>query len=150
MSELKKWINIVKEQLEPTIINATERDIDFQSGEVVMISQECGGGVGAFLQYTDDGCLVDVKGNLRLFSKDEISAAEGSMEDPFTTPNNQQRVNDLKDVDLKDKPDPQVGDLVQIENVYGTSIGSGFGVFMSYSTTGKEAIINLIKAPLYS
>lgn len=143
MSEFKKWMNIV-EQLAPTIVNAQPTDTLFVKNEPVLISPACGGGIGRFISCTAGLCTVDVKGILMEIPVDNISRLPTEGKDPFDSPNDKMHINVLGSIDelLRDKPDPQCGDAVRIEDVYGTGIGPGIGVFMSYSTTGKEAIVS--------
>jgi len=143
MSDLKRWIDIV-EQMQPSVVNATPDQSEFKLNDTVVINPMRGGGIGRFVHDIGDLVIIDVKGNLVEFNKADITKLPTAGKDPFDSPNDKFHINVMKDMAelLRDKPDPQTGDLVRVENVYGTSIGPGYGTFMSYSTTGEEAIVN--------
>lgn len=106
----------------------------------VVMSPSVGGGVGRFVDYSDNGnCLIDIKGVIKEFAEDEFSAPERSL----STGNDwfHMSVDDETPGLQKDKPEFRPGDMVKIADVYGTVIGPGFGVFIGYGTTGEDCII---------
>ena len=146
MSDLKKWMNIVNEQLPPTLIDPPEKQESFDKHSTVLISPDLGGGIGRIKDTSNTGTHhVDVKGIEMELPTDKLSLSRADDTDPLMQPsNNIMHINVLKDMNdlLRDRPDPQTGDLVRIDNVYGTAIGPGFGIFMAYSTNGQDAIVS--------
>lgn len=134
MSDIERWMKIVTEGT-------------LQKGETVNISRNRGGGVGTFVGYTSDGSKVvlDIKGNQAEFDLDDIEEVITGNEpceiaqmqqDQFQSVENGHHV-------LKDKPEMQSGDTVEVEGLYGAGNGRGYGVFVAYSHDGTTCIVNV-------
>lgn len=139
MSDIKKWMKII-ESVDAVLADQPSVNKHFKANDTVTVSPKVGGGVGRFVQYTQEGALVDIKGITRELASDDFSELTRDTEtgnDWFHVtqdPNTQGSMND--------KPEFRSGDLVKIADVYGAVIGPGFGVFVAYSTDGKESIVN--------
>lgn len=128
------------ESVGPVLSAQRTNDRRFNKDDTVTISPHTGGGIGRFVQYTQDGAMIDVKGDLRELAIDQFSAPSRDLSngnewfhvtvEPTTTGT------------MNDKPEFRSGDMVQVADVYGSAMGSGFGVFVAYSTDGKQCIIS--------
>jgi len=116
----------------------------FNVNDTVTINSRVGGGVGRFVQYTKNGALIDIKGVQRELSPADFSVGERGFEDPYTKGNDWSHTSTETDSvgSMKDKPEFRPGDIVKVEDVYGSVIGPGYGIFVAYSTSGDECIIS--------
>jgi hypothetical protein len=140
MSDIRKWLTIM-ESIPPVISTAPEGvGRGFKRDATVTINPRAGGGVGRFMDYTNEGnAMIDIKGVAREIAKDDFSIPQRDLEngnDWFhmsVTPDSAGTSND--------KPEFRPGDMVKIADVYGSVIGPGFGVFVGYGTTGRDCIV---------
>ena len=72
MSDIKKWMNIV-ESVGATLPDQRTNNVRFKANDTVSVSPRVGGGVGRFVQYTQEGAVVDIKGVSRELSADDFS-----------------------------------------------------------------------------
>ena len=141
MSEIRKWLKIM-ESVPPVIRSEPEQlpDAEYQRDATVVIGANRGGGVGRFMEFTEDGnAMVDIKGIAKKFSLSDISTPDRDIangNDWF----HMSVTNDTPGTQ-NDKPEFRPGDLVKVADVYGAVIGPGFGVFVGYGTTGEDCIV---------
>jgi len=116
----------------------------FQENDTVTVLPSVGGGVGRFVGYSKNGACIDIKGVQRELSLDQFCAVDRDSEDPYDSGNDwfHKSIEPYTAGLMKDKPEFRPGDMVKIADVYGAVIGPGFGIFVAYSTTGKECIIS--------
>ncbi len=131
----------------PSEITTSKKEIvrgGFEENDTVSILPRAGGGVGRFINYTKNGAIIDIKGNLRELKLDDFSDVKTDHEDPYENGNNWYHQSTEPDTigSLKDKPEFRPGDIVRVNDVYGSAIGPGYGIFIAYSTNGKESIIS--------
>ena len=139
MSDIKKWMKIV-ESVVPTLVDQPARNKSFKANDTVSVSARVGGGVGRFIDYTQGGALIDIKGIARELPADdysELTRDENTGNDWFHASQDTDTIGSMND-----KPEFCSGDMVKIADVYGAVIGPGFGVFVAYSTDGKECVIS--------
>ena len=128
------------ESVGATLADQPANDKKFKENDTVTVDPRVGGGVGRFVRYTPDGAVVDIKGVLKTLSEDDISALSRDLE----TGNDWFHATEEPKTDgtMNDKPEFRPGDMVRIADVYGAVIGPGLGVFVAYSTDGKESVIS--------
>jgi hypothetical protein len=139
MSDIKKWMKIV-ESVAPTLMRPPTRNDSFKANDTVSVSPRVGGGVGRFMEYTQEGALIDIKGIARELPADdysELTRDEDTGNDWFHASQEDDTIGTMND-----KPEFRPGDMVKIADVYGAVIGPGFGVFVAYSTDGKDCIVS--------
>lgn len=139
MSDIKKWMKLV-ESVGATLADQRPNNTRLNANDTVTVSARVGGGTGRFVQYTQEGAIIDIKGITRELSNDDFSALDRNE----NTGNEWFHVNQEQDTvgTMNDKPEFRAGDMVQIADVYGAVIGPGYGVFIAYSTDGKDCIIS--------
>ncbi len=143
MSDIRKWLKIM-ESVPSTLLNQTPKTVVIKKDATIMIAPTAGGGTGRYMHSTPQGAMIDVKGIAREFAHNEFSLPNRDYEDPYENGNAWDHSNDGPDTPgtMYDNPEFRSGDMVKIEDVYGSSIGPGFGVFIAYSTSGQECIIS--------
>lgn len=110
----------------------------------VMVNPSVGGGTARYMNSTPDGAMVDIKGIARELAADEFSLPERDYEDGYQKGNDWFHMSAEPDTigTMNDRPEFRAGDMVKIADVYGSVIGPGMGIFIAYSTSGKECIIS--------
>lgn len=131
MSDMQKWITLCESHR--------------PGGQVVQISQNKGGGLGKFVKYSESGtsAMVDVKGDVREYAVEDLTdPIEGYYEEELEKSN--QRYGEIEGGNhyLPDKPELQPGQTVEVNNIYGSGNGAGYGQFVAYSLDGTSAIVN--------
>ena len=128
------------ESVEATIVGQTANNKGLKENDTVTVSPRAGGGVGRFVQYTQEGAVIDIKGIMRELSADDFSEPVRGLD----TGNDWFHVSQEQDTvgTMNDKPEFRSGDMVKIDDVYGAVIGPGFGIFVAYSTDGKKCIVS--------
>lgn len=139
MSDIKKWM-VLAESVNVTLLNQPTNNIPFNKNDTVTISPAVGGGVGRFVQYTSAGALIDIKGIHRELSLDNFSNLTHNTETGNDWSHASVDANSIGT--LNDKPEFTSGDIVRVADVYGAVIGPGLGIFIAYSTEGKDCIIS--------
>lgn len=122
MSDIRKWIQILSED-------------SITNGSAVKLSADYGGGIGTFEHLAQDNpeiAIVNLKGV--------------SQEIPLTS---LQKVLS-QDSEYGENPCYNItpclfepGASVRIKNLYGGGTGDGYGIFITYSTDGNTAIVNV-------
>ncbi len=137
---------VIRQPITKTIapIQQAPTDVRFQENDTVTVLPSVGGGVGRFAGYSKNGAYIDIKGVQRELGLDQFCQLDRDSEDPYDTGNDWFHKSISPDTpgSMKDKPEFRPGDMVKIADVYGAVIGPGFGIFVAYSTTGKECIIS--------
>ena len=139
MSDIKKWMKIV-ESVGPTLSDQTPNNRRFSANDTVTVNPNVGGGVGRFVKYTGNGAVVDIKGVLRELAETDFSELVRGANTGNDWFHNSEQPDTVGTMD--DKPEFRAGNLVQIADVYGAVIGPGFGVFIAYSTDGRDCIVS--------
>lgn len=116
----------------------------YKENDTVLLNPKIGTGVGRFVSYTKNGAIIDIKGAFSELTLDQFSSFDRTGTDVYNGSNDWFHVSDQVDSigSQRDKPEFRAGDMVKIKDVYGTSIGPGFGIFVAYSTSGQECIIS--------
>jgi hypothetical protein len=143
MSEIRKWLKIM-ESVPAILTQQPPKDNRIKRDATVMVNANIGGGTGRFMHYTPNGAMIDIKGVAKELAEDEFSLPQRDYEDPYVQGNDWDHATDTDDTEgtMNDKPELSPGDMVRISDVYGSVIGPGFGVFVAYSTSGKECIVS--------
>ena len=124
--------------------NQPTKQVVIKKDASVMLHPSIGGGVGRYMNSTPNGAMIDIKGIARELAHDQFSLPERDYEDTYEKGNDwfHMTQGEATPGTQNDKPEFRQGDIVKIADVYGTVIGPGMGVFIAYSTTGQEAIVN--------
>lgn len=140
---MKKWMKVV-ESVPPLLANSTDQSMKIKRDATVMVDPRAGGGTGRFMDYLPGGARIDIKGVAVELPDTDFSLPERDYQDPYQSGNEWFHANQEPNTVgiMRDKPEFRPGDLVQVADVYGSVIGPGIGVFIAYSTTGKECIIS--------
>lgn len=140
---MKKWIKLM-ESVPPVLASNTDQSMRIKRDATVMVNPGSGGGTGRFMDYIPSGAQVDIKGVAVELPDGEFSLPERDYQDPYQSGNEWFHATQEPATvgRMNDKPEFRPGDMVQIEDVYGSVIGPGVGVFIAYSTTGKECIVS--------
>ena len=120
----------IVESVVPTLVAQPARNKSFNANDTVSVSARVGGGVGRFIDYTQGGALIDIKGIARELPADdysELTRDENTGNDWFHASQDTDTIGSMND-----KPEFCSGDMVKIADVYGAVIGPGFGVFVAY------------------
>lgn len=143
MSDIRKWMKII-ESVPPTLLNQIPKTVVIKKDATVMMAPHIGGGTGRYMHSTPQGAMIDIKGAAREFNDEDFSLPNNDYEDPYTNGNSWLHATEEESTigSMNDKPEFRSGDMVKIEDVYGTTIGPGIGVFIAYSTSGQESIIS--------
>ena len=143
MSDIKKWMRIM-ESVPATFPNQPSPGQVAKRDATVMVSPHRGGGTGRYMHSTPNGAMIDIKGVPVEMANEDWSLPERDYEEPYKKGNDWFHMSQEPDSigRMNDKPEFRPGDMVKIADVYGTIIGPGFGVFIAYSTTGKECIVS--------
>lgn len=140
---MKKWMKVV-ESVPPILANGTDQSMKIKRDATVMVDPRAGGGTGRFMDYIPGGARVDIKGVAVELPDSDFSLPERDYQDPYQSGNEWFHSTEEPNTigTMNDKPEFRPGDMVQVADVYGSVIGPGIGVFIAYSTTGKEAIVS--------
>lgn len=143
MSDIRKWIKIM-ESIPSTLLDQDPTPVVIKKDATVMISPSAGGGTARYMHSTPQGAMVDIKGVTRELAHNDFSLPSRDYEDPYENGNAWNHSTEEENTigSMNDKPEFRSGDLVKVDDVYGNVIGPGFGVFISYSTSGQECIIS--------
>lgn len=143
MSDMKKWMKLA-ENVPPILSGKEKIPAKIKKDATVMVDPRVGGGTGRFMDYIPGGAKIDIKGVAVDLGDEEFSLPTRDYEDPYDSGNKWFHVTQDPDTigTMNDKPEFRPGDMVEILNVYGSVIGPGVGVFVSYGTTGKDCIIS--------
>ena len=143
MSDIRKWLKIM-ESVPSTLLNQNPKNAVIKQDATVMIAPSVGGGTGRYMHSTPQGAMIDIKGVARELAEDEFSLPNRDYEDPYDNGNTWSHSSEEQDTigTMRDKPEFRPGDMVEIADVYGTTIGPGYGIFIAYSTSGQECIIS--------
>lgn len=134
MSDIRKWMKIMESV--PSVI--------IKKDATVMVDPSIGGGTARYMHSTPQGAMVDIKGVPKELSHDQFSLPERDYQDPYQSGNSWNHVTNIPDSvgRMNDKPEFRSGDMVIVDNVFGTVIGPGVGIFIAYGTTGKDCVID--------
>jgi len=143
MSEIRKWLKIM-ESIPAIFPNQDAKHALIKQDATVMVNPSVGGGTARYMSSTPNGAMVDIKGIAKELSQDEFSLPERDYEDGYQKGNDwfHMSVNPDTPGTMNDKPEFRAGNIVKIADVYGSVIGPGIGIFVAYSTSGKECIIS--------
>lgn len=143
MSDIRKWLKIM-ENVPPVILNQDPKTVMIRKDATVMIDPSKGGGTARYMHSTPQGAMLDIKGVTKELSQDNFTLPNRDYEDPYDNGSAwfHKNVNPNTVGTMNDKPEFRAGDMVKVDDVFGTAIGPGFGVFIAYSTDGKNCIIS--------
>jgi hypothetical protein len=143
MSEFRKWLKIM-ETVPPTIADQPAKNVNVEKNATVMIDPTYGGGTGRFIRDTAQGAMIEIKGVIRELKFGDFSLPNRDYEDPYTNSNSWTHKSVVPDTigTMNNAPELRAGDMVKIEDVFGSVIGPGFGIFIAYSTSGLDCIIS--------
>lgn len=118
---MKKWIRLFENS-------------DLCPGCTVKITDSRGGGIGIFKSFSDkdDIVIIDIKGQPREYNIADIVPVLDNDREYGDLP-----TNAITPVEMFS------GDPVIVKDLYGSGTGDGHGVFVSYSTDGNTAIVNV-------
>jgi len=143
MSDIRKWLKII-ENVQPALADQQPKSVLIKKDATVMVDPRVGGGTARYMHSTPQGAMVDIKGVPKELKHNDFSLPERDYQDPYESSNTWFHKSQDPDTigTMNDKPEFRSGDMVKVADVYGTTIGAGYGVFVAYSTSGKDCIIS--------